>query len=282
VAQTRSLMDDAPILVTGAASGIGLGTTQWLLDAGRSVIGLDRRASPACETLLCDLADPAAIDAAVADLPDQLGGVANVAGVPGTAPTETVLSVNLLGVRHLTAAVVPRLVPGSAVVNVASVVVVRDPFPAELVNDLLEQRHLDDVARWCRVHPLRGADAYKLSKQALIAWTLAASVELRGHGIRVVSVSPGVTDTAILDDFRESMGNEAIDRGVAEVGRLAVPGDIAPMIGFLLGPEAAWVNAVDIRVDGGLIGARLAPPIADRATRSARSPWTSSSRSRRS
>jgi NAD(P)-dependent dehydrogenase (short-subunit alcohol dehydrogenase family) len=248
----------APILVTGAASGIGLATVERLKAWGRPVIGLDRRESPACETKLCDLSDPAAIDAAVASLPDTLSGLANVAGVPGTAPADTVLRVNFLGTRHLTGALAPRLVPGSAVVNVASVVAARDPAPRETVAGFLATTGFDDGLAWLADHPLSGAEAYKFSKQALIEWTLVASVALRERGVRVLSVSPGVTDTPILGDFRASMGDDAIDRAVTEAGRIGTPQDIGPVIAFLLGPDAGWVNAVDLRVDGGLVGARLA------------------------
>ncbi len=113
---------------------------------------------------------------------------------------------------------------------------------------------------WCLEHPLDGPSAYRFSKQVLIEWTLQASAAWRRRGVRVVSVSPGVVDTPILGDFRASMGDAAIDTATAEAGRLAEPDDIAPVIAFLLSPEAAWVNGVDLRVDGGLVGGRLAIP----------------------
>ncbi|MGH8973647.1 MAG: coniferyl-alcohol dehydrogenase [Acidimicrobiia bacterium] len=260
-------MSESPVVVTGAASGIGLATVERLIAAGRPVIGIDRRESPACDTRLCDLSDPAAIDAAVASLPDALSGLANVAGVPGTAPPETVLRVNFLGARHLTNALAARLVPGSAVVNVASVVAARDPAPRATVAGLFAAASFEEGLAWIREHPMTGAEAYKFSKQALIEWTLVASVALRERGVRVLSLSPGVTDTPILGDFRASMGEAAIDAAVAEAGRVARPEDIAPVIAFLLSPDAAWVNAVDLRVDGGLVGARLAVILQEGASR---------------
>lgn len=251
----------AAVVVTGAASGIGAATVARLVTAGREVIGLDRQPARDCPTVLCDLARPETIDTAIAELPAELGGLANVAGVPGTFPAELVMRVNVLGLRHLTEALLPRLVPGAAVVNVASVAAVRDPAPRELVAELLATSSFDAGLTWCLEHPLDAPSAYRFSKQVLIEWTLQASAAWRRQGVRVVSVSPGVVDTPILPDFRASMGDAAIDTATAEAGRLAEPGDIAPVIAFLLSAEAQWVNGVDLRIDGGLVGGRLALPV---------------------
>jgi NAD(P)-dependent dehydrogenase (short-subunit alcohol dehydrogenase family) len=251
----------AAVVVTGAASGIGAATVARLAAAGQEVIGLDRQPARGCATVLCDLARPDTIDTAVAELPAELAGLANVAGVPGTFPAELVMRVNVLGLRHLTEALLPRLVSGAAVVNVASVAAVRDPAPRELVAELLATTSFDAGLAWCLEHPLDAPSAYRFSKQVLVEWTLQASAAWRRRGVRVVSVSPGVVDTPILPDFRASMGDAAIDTATAEAGRLAEPDDIAPVIAFLLSSEAQWVNGVDLRVDGGLVGGRLALPM---------------------
>ena len=250
----------SPVVVTGAASGIGAATVARLTATGREVIGLDRQPARECPTVLCDLSRPETIDAAVAELPAALGGLANVAGLPGTFPAEMVMRVNVLGLRHLTDAVVPRLAAGSAVVNVASVAAVRDPAPRDVVAELLATPTFDAGLAWCLAHPLDAPAAYRFSKQVLIEWTLQASAAWRSRAVRVVSVSPGVVDTPILPDFRASMGDAAIDAATAEAGRLADPDDIAPVITFLLSPDAQWVNGVDLRIDGGLVGGRLAIP----------------------
>ncbi|QQZ14367.1 MULTISPECIES: coniferyl-alcohol dehydrogenase [Rhodococcus] len=247
------------IVVTGAASGIGLALADQLSGAGATVYALDRRECPigSVRTLLCDLSDPGSITDAVAALPAEISGLANVAGVPGTAAAQTVLAVNLLGPRLLTELVLPRMVEGGAVVNVASVAAHRNTEPPESIDALLRVRDRPELQAWLRDHPVKGPAAYDTSKRALVDWTQLLSAKLTGR-IRALSVSPGPVETPILADFEASMGADAMARSQDAVGRHGYPHEIAAVVAFALSPAASWLNGIDIPVEGGLFATRAA------------------------
>lgn len=248
------------IVVTGAASGIGAALVRRLLDTDpqTTVIALDLREStdPRARFVHCDLSDPASI-AAVA-LPDHIDALANVAGVPGTAPASVVLAVNTFGIRALTLRVLERMTTGAAVVNVASLAAHRNTQPPERITELLAAESRADIDRWVAETGVDGSAAYDTSKRALVNWTVALSAALQPRGIRAASVSPGPTETPILGDFEQTMGVEAITRSAGAVGRHGTAAETAAAIDFLLSPDASWVNGIDIPVDGGLSAIRAA------------------------
>ncbi|MDT0201660.1 SDR family oxidoreductase [Nocardioides sp. AE5] len=252
----------APIVVTGAASGIGAALATILREQGREVIGLDRVAGDGI--LSCDLADPDSIAAAVEQLPAELGGLANVAGVPGTAPAATVLQVNVLGPRLLSQAVESRLVADSAIVSVASVAAHNNTQPEEALEELHRAATHADIAAWLASHPIDGTAAYDTSKRVVVDWTVRTAAALIGTGVRALSVSPGPVQTPILDDFAATMGQDRMARSVATVGRHGRPEEIAAVVAFCLSPDASWLNGIDILVEGGLMAARTAAQVRDR------------------
>lgn len=255
-------MTSLPVVVTGAASGIGAALVGQLRASGLPVLGLDRTEAPGI--IRCDLSDPSSIGAAVDALPDELGGLANVAGVPGTASPEAILRVNVLGPKLLTSALLPRLGCSTAVVNVASVAAHRNTQPVEAVEQLIAVQTEQDIEAWLDRHPIDGPAAYDTSKRALVDWTTRLAASLIGSGLRALSVSPGPVETPILGDFAASMGQGSMDRSVATVGRHGRPDEVAAVIRFALSAEASWLNGVDLLVEGGLMAARAAaqaPPL---------------------
>jgi NAD(P)-dependent dehydrogenase (short-subunit alcohol dehydrogenase family) len=251
-----------PIVVTGCASGIGRALAETLRDRGEDVIGLDVRAEgpDGVDARACDLADPAAIDAFVDGLPPALGGLANVAGLPGTHPPERIVAVNLLAPRQLAQVLVDRLPSGAVVVNVASVAAQRSPRSDEDVDAILGCADREAAFDWVRDAGLDGTQTYDFCKKALVALTHRLARAWLARGVRCVSVSPGTVETPILGDFAATMGQDRMDAAAAAVGRHGRPQDVAPVIAFLLSSDAAWINAVDIRADGGLLGTRSAAP----------------------
>jgi NAD(P)-dependent dehydrogenase (short-subunit alcohol dehydrogenase family) len=165
--------------------------------------------------------------------------------------------VNLLAARRLAGALAQRIPRGGAVVNVASVAAMRSDRSD---GDVAEILSASDAAalQWLAEAGLEGPAAYDFSKKALVALTLANSAEWLS---RCVSVSPGPTATPILGDFERSMGADRIRASAEAVGGHAEPQDVAGIVVFLLGASARWINGIDVRVDGGLLGSRLAPTI---------------------
>ena len=222
-------------VVTGAASGMGYATAEMYLARGWRVIGVDITPDlgirhDGLTPLAVDIRDvdatAAGIASAVSD--SSIDAVANVAGVypPTTIETYTeelyrrIFDVNVFGLLNVTAACLPFMTAGSAIVNFASV----DAFTVS-----------------------RGQLLYGASKAAVVMLTKSLALELAPKGIRVNGIAPGWVDTP---------GNAATGR-MAEaaksipLGRVAQPAEIAEWVWILTGSGAAgFVDGETIVISG--------------------------------
>lgn len=246
------------VVLTGAASGIGHETALLLADAGARITAVDRNAptAPVAAFHQCNLADPASIDAVAAAIDGPVDALINVAGVPGTAEPEIVMSVNLFGLDRFTQAILPKIPAGGCVTHVASIA--GNGWMGHLaeINDLLDTMAEGGFAgglAWVGEHPRSGAESYNYSKECVIVLTKRQSRWLKDHGVRVNSVSPGVVETPILVDFVESMGKDMIDFSAGVVGRHSKPIEQARCVVAITDPALGWVNGHDFICDGGMM-----------------------------
>jgi len=249
------MVPDHPIVLTGAASGIGNATARRLLARGRTVISLDIKEPTAAVQAHyhCDLSDPAAIGVCVAQIAGPIASLMNVAGVPGTVGPELTMRVNIFGLRHLTEAFWERIADGGTVVNVASIAGNNWRKRRGLINDLLNTPDFEAAMQWWNKYGEGiGTDAYTFSKEAVVVYTMRMAGRGLARGIRVNDVGPGPVDTPILPYFAEQTGEELMQHMISQVGRPAKPDDIAEVLVVLAEAEMGWVNGQHIVVDGGL------------------------------
>ena len=100
-------------------------------------------------------------------------------------------------------------------------------------------------------------------RAAVANWAKTLSTELAADGITVNNVLPGLTQTPRLDSLiaggakNSGRSVEQVAEGMANsipVGRFAEPAEFANAVGFLASPAAAYINGINLPVDGGRTG----------------------------
>ena len=254
--------DGRRAVVTGCASGIGAHVVRQLTELGADVVGLDKRppSTEIAEFHALDLTDPASIDRAVASIGGQVDALFNIAGVSsGVGDPLLVVTINFLGLRHVTEALLANMAAGSSIVSVSSLAASGYREHQQVVGGLLNTRTMPEGIDWCRRHPDVLADGgYRLSKEAIILYTMSNTAALGANGIRINCTGPGVTETPILDQLRTAYGQEYLDDIPKPLGRVADPAEQAAVLVFLNSQAASYISGQVLWVDGGNIGAAIA------------------------
>jgi NAD(P)-dependent dehydrogenase (short-subunit alcohol dehydrogenase family) len=260
--------DGKRVVVTGCASGIGEHVARQLTDLGAEVVGLDvrRPALQLKEFHEVDLSDPASIDQAAATIGGQVDALFNVAGVSsGIGDPLRVVTINFLGTRQFTEALVPSMPPGSAIANVSSLAASGYRENAGVTAGLLDTVTMAEGIEWCQRNPepVNDGGGYRLSKEAIILYGMANVAALGTKGIRINCTAPGVTDTPILDQLRSAYGQEFLDSFQTPLGRAADPEEQASVLVFLNSQAARYITGQVIWVDGGSVAERVFGDVSD-------------------
>jgi 3-hydroxybutyrate dehydrogenase len=255
-------LDGKCALITGSVRGLGLAAAHRLAEAGCHIVlnGIDdsRDVQPVRDeleqvhgvrTLYCkaDLRRPIEIETMVAAAGDVMGSidiVINNAVVRHTAPVESFgtsewddgIAVNVSAAFHTIRLVVPGM----------------------------KRRRWGRIINVSSIYGLRGAPNrvnYVTSKTALIGMTRAVALETVGHGITCNAVCPGTTESPVHDEtIRSAMATEGLTRADAErrfltgkqpTGQFISAENVAALIAFLCGPDAADITGAVLPIDGG-------------------------------
>lgn len=248
-----------PVVITGAASGLGAVLVRRLTASGRAVIGVDRLEADGVD-LVADLGTIAGRSNAVETITDRSGGgaldglVSCAAASPLHPDPATVLSVNYFGALAMLDGLRPLLERGlsPAAVAISSIGAVDGSADESLLALLLTGD--EGAARRAAADgtPYRSAMAYSSAKRGVAIGVRARAAEWGGVGVRLNAVAPGRMDTPMLDGLKAdpliAAGIEAYPTGVQHTGSAD---DVAGAVCFLLGPDAVFVHGQVLFVDGG-------------------------------
>jgi 2-hydroxycyclohexanecarboxyl-CoA dehydrogenase len=246
-------MSERVAVVTGAASGIGLGAARHLAAHGHAVALLDADGDGAraaaddlagrghrCVGHQVDVADRAAVERAYDSVRGQLGPVTIVvtsAGVEAFDPVteisperwDRIIAVNLTGTFTCVQLAVPDMV----------------------------------AAGWGRIVTISSSSAqsgapnmthYVASKGGVIGLTKAFARELAGKGITANTIPPTIVDTPMARKGEESGNVPSVDvmAQMVPLGRAGTPDDIGAACAFLCSDQAGYITGQLIGVNGGM------------------------------
>lgn len=250
------LLEGKLALVTGGGQGIGRGIVERFVEEGARVVVVQRKPIDESlaqrgdiQSLQTDLADPTVMPEVVDEAAQLLGGLdilVNNAGMMfERSPAELtvkewdlMMALNMRAPMFLTQGAIPYLERrgGGSIINIGSI------------------EGLGSNA---------GHAAYSASKAGVHGLTRALAVDLGEQDIRVNSIAPGWIDSALSEEYLDSMPDPQQARAkltrLHPLGHTGSPRDIGDVAVFLAGPQSGFITGETIVVDGGR-AVRLSTP----------------------
>jgi len=243
-------IDGKTALITGGASGLGAAAARMIVDAGGHAVIADLKpGADASAFVATDVTSPDQVQAAVRLATERQGrldiliacaGIAppgRVVGKDGPMPLDQfskVININLIGTFN-------------AIRLAAAAMATNDP------NEEGERGVIITTASVAAFEGQIGQAAYSASKGGIVSMTLPIARELARHGIRVMTIAPGIFDTPLMASLPEA-ARVSLGQAVPFPPRLGRPEEYAQLARQII--ENPMLNGTVIRLDGAI---RMAP-----------------------
>jgi NAD(P)-dependent dehydrogenase (short-subunit alcohol dehydrogenase family) len=238
-------------VITGGSSGIGLATAKKFVEEGAYVFITGRRQSELdkAKALIGRNVTTVAGDASVMEDLDRLYRT-----VKETKGRVDILFANAGLVEHQTIDVVtPEHFDKTFAINVRGVL-----FAVQKALPLMSKG--GSIILNASIAAVKGLPAhgvYSATKAAVRSFARTWTMELKDRGIRVNTLSPGATDTPIIDgqfSSKDQANNARANFAQATpMGRLGRPEELASAALFLASEDSSYITGIDLQVDGGLV-----------------------------
>ncbi len=253
-------LQDSTFLITGGGSGLGAACARLFVASGANVVIADVNAEagegtaaelgPRARFVRTDVTNEADVQAAVDTARAAFGGLHGAINCAGVAIAERVVGRDgPHALSHFTRVVEVNLIGTFNVIRlVAAALTQNEPRTADG-----ERGVIVNTASVAAFDGQIGQAAYAASKGGVAAMTLPIARELARHGVRVMTIAPGLFDTPMLaglpEPARQSLGEQ-----VPFPSRLGNPAEYAALARHIV--ENGMLNGEVIRLDGAI---RMAP-----------------------
>jgi NAD(P)-dependent dehydrogenase (short-subunit alcohol dehydrogenase family) len=264
--QARPSFAGKTAFVTGASSGIGEACAKLLAEDGAAVLIMGRRddALDHARERIAAHAPHARIEVHAGDATEEADVRAGLAKAHAIAGRLDVIVPAVGGSENYAPMLMDRTEDFIAVFRrnlLSAFLPIRDGAP------LMQPGGgaIVGISTSVVTQPATGLVSYASAKAGVERMVQLAALELGGAGIRINSVRPGMTRSAATEFMFDVPGTEERYASLTPLGRVGEPEDIARVVRFLAGPEAAWVTGQNFAADGGQELGGLAPDFLDEA-----------------
>ncbi|PWE46927.1 SDR family NAD(P)-dependent oxidoreductase [Pseudomonas prosekii] len=248
-------IENKVFLVTGGASGLGAATAEMLVAAGAKVMLVDmnaeavaaqaQRLGRGAQSVVADISNEAAAEAAVAATVQAFGGLHGLVNCAGIVRGEKILGkTGPHALASFSQVINVNLIGSFNMLRLAAAAIAETEANADG-----ERGVIINTASVAAYDGQIGQAAYAASKGAIVSLTLPAARELARFGIRVMTIAPGIFETPMMAGMTEEV-RASLAAGVPFPPRLGKPAEYAALVRHIL--ENSMLNGEVIRLDGAL------------------------------